>query len=226
MLTKRLKVTSSAPKVPSGEKSAAAATIFIINASGIVRYGFSELLSRQPEFAVVGEAADLGECDEALRKLKPSIIITDYPLRVLSEFKAGWNLRVVAFVEYADSALAARIIRSGAAGCLLREQKAETLLEAVGQVARGELYVPPAIASEMLKGVGRKRSSLDPAVCLSTRQLVIYRLIGKGFSTKSIATKLNLSVKTVEAHRANIKKRLLFNKGAELNLSAYNYVHL
>jgi DNA-binding NarL/FixJ family response regulator len=119
---------------------------------------------------------------------------------------------------------AARALRAGASGYLMKAEAFETLLLAVRQVLQGDLYLSPGLEKKLMKRVLSGSSCpLDPLDRLSDRELEVFGLIGQGKTSREIAKLLFLSVKTIESHRANLKEKLGLKKAIELVQQAIHF---
>jgi DNA-binding NarL/FixJ family response regulator len=117
-----------------------------------------------------------------------------------------------------ESVYAQRALRAGARAYLMKQESAEKIVEAIRRVLSGEIYVSAKVADQVLHQIvsGASASSQNPIERLSDRELEVIQLIGKGLSTREIASNLNLSVKTIESHRAHIKEKLSLRNATEL----------
>jgi DNA-binding NarL/FixJ family response regulator len=118
-----------------------------------------------------------------------------------------------------------RVLRAGAQGYIMKQEGARRVLEAVRKVLQGDIYVSPAMSGKILEIFsGRRPTTQDPVEALSDRQFEIFQMIGQGKGTRAIASDLKVSVKTVDAHRANIKDKLHLKSGTELVRYAVRWV--
>jgi DNA-binding NarL/FixJ family response regulator len=124
-----------------------------------------------------------------------------------------------------ESLYAERALRAGARGYVMKHEATETLLAAIRKVKAGEIAVSPKMAARMLSQMvtGNVTEVKTPVSRLTDRELEVFTLIGQGVSTRQIAERLFVSVKTVEAHRENIKQKLSLRTGTELNRYAMQY---
>ena len=183
-----------------------------------VREGVRLLLDAQPDLETVGEAGD-GRAAVALAKeLAPDVVVMDISMpemnglnatRLLRESCPG--VRVLALTRHTESAYLQQLLQAGVSGYVLKQSDPAVLLQAVRAVAAGDNYLDPAITGKALEGyVGRKAggSRSVAEVNLSDRETEVLRLIAWGYSNKEIAARLSLSVKTVEAHKANAMRKM------------------
>ena len=182
-----------------------------------VRQGVRLLLDAQPDVEVVGEAGDGRAALLLAREVAPDVVLMDVSMPGMNGLRATERLseelprvRVVALTRHTDRAYMQQLLRAGAAGYVLKQSDPSVLLQAVRAVAAGGSYLDPAIAGKALSGYfGRKAGGGSVAeVNLSERETEVLRLIALGYSNKEIAARLSLSVKTVEAHKANAMRKL------------------
>jgi len=114
----------------------------------------------------------------------------------------------------------------GAKGYIMKQEAIEKMMEAIRKVIKGEVYVSARVSATIVKKFidGKAESSRSPMEVLSNRELEVFQLIGQGFGTRQIAEELNVSIKTVESYRANIKEKLNLRNAAELIRHAVHYV--
>jgi DNA-binding NarL/FixJ family response regulator len=119
---------------------------------------------------------------------------------------------------------AERSLRAGALGYVPKQEPLETLIEAIRQVLRGEIYLTPRMANRLMHNIVGKPKDEDPIKTLSNREIEIFEMIGQGLTTQQIARRLKLSAKTVETHREKIKGKLDLKNSLELNRRAVQWV--
>ena len=191
--------------------------LIIADDHALIRAGIRSLLQSIPGFEVVGEASDGREALELVAKLRPHVLLTDIAMphmnglvvaeRVVKEFP---EVRVIIVSMHANEEFVGQAVRAGAAGYLLKDADSAELQFGINSVVRGESYLTPAVSKQMMTSymqlIGEGQSAVtDP---LTPRQREILQLIAEGQSTKGIARLLEISVKTVETHRAQIMDRL------------------
>lgn len=190
-----------------------------------VRQGVRMLLDAQTDVEVVGEADNGRDAIRLARELTPEIILMDVSMPELNGLRATERLgaelphvRVVALTRHTDRAYMQQLLQAGAAGYVLKQSDPAVLLQAVRAVAAGEKYLDPAITGQALSGYfGRRHGGGSVAeVNLSDRETEVLRRIALGYSNKEIAARLSLSVKTVEAHKANAMRKLDMNSRIDI----------
>ncbi|MFL6255425.1 MAG: response regulator [Pyrinomonadaceae bacterium] len=180
-----------------------------------VREGVRLLLAAQPDIEVVGEAGDGQAALRLAKELAPDLILMDVSMPLLNGLKTTEKLRaecpgarVVALTRHTDRGYLQQLLLAGASGYVLKQSDPVVLLQAVRAVAAGGDYLDPAITSKALSGFFGRRGASVGEVYLSDRETEVLRLIALGYSNKEIAARLSLSVKTVEAHKANAMRKL------------------
>ncbi len=197
--------------------------ILIVDDHGLIRAGMRALLSNTPKLEVVGEAADGEAALRLAHTLRPDIILLDIALPGLSGIELTRRLtqvlpksRVLILTLHEDLGLMREALRAGAAGYVIKRAVDVELTNAIFTVARGDLYVHPAMTRALLKGDLPATEEQSPAVPLTPRELEVLRLIVEGNSNRQIGQILNLSVRTVDTHRANLMAKLGLRDRAEL----------
>ncbi len=209
-------------------------TVMLVDDHPIVRHGLSLLINQEADLELCAEANTAVETLEYLKSVMPDIILVDISLQGSSGIELTRAIResypdlpVLILSMHDETLYAERALRAGARGYVMKQESAETVLHAVRRVLAGEIYLSDKLASRLLRDVmnGQRnepdRFGLD---MLSDRELEIFEFIGRGLSTRKIAARLSLSVKTVETHRAHIKQKLNLANSAELVHRAFHWV--
>lgn len=208
-------LSPSATTAPTG--APAKRSLLIVDDHPFMRAGLAQLIDRQPDLRVCGEAGNPAEALSELAKNQPDLILTDLTMPGRSGLEFIKDLRATSpdvallVISMHDEAVyAERALRAGARGYIMKEAGGENLLAAIRQVLRGEIYVSPRMSARILEGFSatRPRGSSSPIEKLTDREFEVFQLIGQGKSTRDIAQQLHLSPKTVDVHRANIKAKL------------------
>ncbi|MFH1150856.1 MAG: response regulator transcription factor [Actinomycetota bacterium] len=185
----------------------------------IVRRGIMSVLSRLGDVVVVGEAADGSKALDMCIQTRPDIVILDITMPEMNGIVAAKAIRelcpdtsIIILSMHVEDDIVVEALRSGAAGYVLKEGLLDELTEAVRVVGEGGTYLSPDIASVLVRklldrngGASRERAPLD---ILSVREMQVLQMLSEGRSTKEIASRLGLSPKTVDNHKANIMKKL------------------
>lgn len=209
--------------------------ILVVDDHPLVRSGIVNLLNRQDDMTVCGEAADALEATEAVRKLSPDLVLLDLFLgkrdgvETIKQWRSLFpELRVLVLSAHEESVYAKRVLRAGARGYIMKIEAAEEVLTAIHAVLSGELYVSRRVAVQALDRSPDRDSAManDPHLAkLTDRELHVFQLIGTGMANRQIAKELSLSVKTIEAHRENIKNKLGVSNARELFDRAFRWVN-
>jgi DNA-binding NarL/FixJ family response regulator len=171
------------------------------------------ILAAQPDMEIVGEAGNGREALDLAGQLQPDVIVMDVAMPELNGIEATRRVadlsprsRVLALSMHKDSVYVREILRAGARGYLLKDSISSDLLAAVRAIARGEGYLSPGVSDAVLNDY--RRHVTEPIDLLSSREREVLQMIAEGKTNKEIATVLNLSVYTVDAHRGRIMEKL------------------
>lgn len=201
------------------------ARVLLVDDHPIVRQGMAQLINRERDLSVCGEANTAHEALSLLNTLKPDVAVIDVSLEdrngidLLKDIKTRFpKLPVLMLSMHHESLYAERALHAGAKGYIMKQEAPDRVLTAIRTILTGEVYVSEKMAARMLRTLADTRSGdqRSPIERLSDRELEVFRLIGKGFSTSEIAEQLFLSAKTVETHREHIKGKLQLAKKGEL----------
>jgi DNA-binding NarL/FixJ family response regulator len=187
----------------------------------IVRQGLKLILAAQPDFEVVGEAANGREAAELAEKLKPDIVLMDVQMPDLNGIEAtrrmvaaNARIKVLVLSMHKEALYVREVLKAGARGYILKDAIDTELLSAMRSVARGDGYISQAVSGTLVADY-REQSS-NPLDLLSTREREVLQLIAEGKTNKEVATRLNLSVYTVDSHRGKIMEKLNLHSAGEL----------
>ncbi|HYX30502.1 MAG TPA: response regulator transcription factor [Pyrinomonadaceae bacterium] len=189
--------------------------ILLADDHNLVRAGIRALVEKTGEIEVVAEASNGQEAILLVERYEPHIVLTDIAMPSLNGLEVTRHLsekfphvRVLILSMYADAEHVCLALRAGAAGYLLKGSAREELRLAINAVAVGEKYLSPAIAKFVIMNHGHACFGTSLLHQLTARQTEVLRLIANGKTTKQVALELNISVKTVECHRAQLMERL------------------
>ncbi|HKB77133.1 MAG TPA: response regulator transcription factor [Myxococcales bacterium] len=191
----------------------------------LVRAGFRSLLEALPGIQVVGEAADGREALRLIGELRPDLALIDIAMPGLNGLevvgraaKEQPRTRVIVVSMHAQDEYVRRALVAGAAGYMLKHADGKELEMAIRAVAAGETWLSPSVSKKVVAAYSEsaRGGAKDPLELLTGRQREILQLIAEGHSRKEIAQRLQLSVKTVESHRAQLAERLGTRSTAEL----------
>jgi DNA-binding NarL/FixJ family response regulator len=209
-------------------------TVLIVDDHPIVRQGLAQLINQEKDLEVCGQAEDAHEALQAIRQLNPDMVIVDIGLKdtsgmeLIKDLKVQYpDLPVLTLSMYDEAVYGERALRAGARGYVMKQEATEKVVTAIRRVLAGDVYVSSGMAAKMVSKFvgGGARPAGSPADSLSDRELEVYRMIGEGFSTREMAEKLHLSIKTVETYRAHIKDKLGLQDANELLRSAIRWVN-
>lgn len=188
--------------------------IVLADDHAIVREGLKHILSNEPEFAVVGEAADGHEVLRLVRELPLDLLVLDLSMPGRSGMELiklvhaeRPRVRILVLSMHQEAQYAVRAIKSGAAGYLTKESAPGELAQALRKIAAGGAYVSAEVAQALALGA-MPDAERPPHQTLSTREFDVFQRLVAGASVTEIATTLHLSVKTVSTHKANLMAKL------------------
>jgi|SwirhirootsSR2_FD_contig_31_16028383_length_795_multi_4_in_0_out_0_1 DNA-binding NarL/FixJ family response regulator len=209
----------------NAEKALGKTKIYIIDDHPIMVQGLKELINNQKDLKVIGSSDDWHVALEQVKKIQPDLIMLDVTLKdangieVLKNLKIHVpNIKILMLSMHDENLYAMRSLKAGAQGYIMKQEAVEKVLGAIRQVLAGEVYLSESMSKRtmfQLLGRGGTRTG-SPLEDLSDRELEVFTLIGQGCTTRQIAEKLHLSIKTVETHRAHIKEKLNLKNSTEL----------
>ena len=189
--------------------------VLIADDHALVRAGIRVLVEKIEGIVVVGEAGKGSEAMELVRELKPDLMLLDITMpegggfEVLDQVRKNLpEIRVIVLTVHDAGEYAVRAMREGAAGFLPKSAASTELEHAIQMVMRGDKYISPETSQKYILEHGKGTTKRDLLASLSPRQTEVLRLIAEGKTTKQIAQILEISVKTVETHRAQLMERL------------------
>ncbi len=206
--------------------------ILLVDDHPIVRQGVSRLVASEQRFEVCGEASNWGEALDAVSSCTPDAVVLDISLgkrmglELIREMVAiAPRLRVLILSMHDEMVYAERAMRAGAHGYVMKTDAAQNVLEALDRILSGGVYLGARVAGLLLERVlhPSKGPSRPGVESLTNRELEVLSLIGTGLSSDSIAARLSLSVKTIEAHRGNIRSKMGLEAGDSLLELAIRY---
>ena len=208
-------------------------SVLVVHHAPVTRLGLTSLLKSSRGFKVVGETSEAPVGLRLFSEIQPDVVILGLTLQhgdgisLLRDFrKMNPAARTLVLTAREDPLSVQRAFRAGARGYVVTQDETSEVLHALEQIAAGELYASATIAHrfwQMLAG-GLVETPRDPCAHLSDRELQVFRLIGSGLGTSSVAKELQLSVKTIETHRQRIKQKLGFIRGMELTRQAADWM--
>lgn len=227
--------------MPSQQKHFAKIRILLLEEHPLLRYGLAQYLNSQPDMVVCGEADNISDAREKIDELKPQLVLTALRLGTGDslEFVKSLNserptLLILVYSAFEETIFAERALRAGADGYLMKKSPKEELLTAIREILSGNIYVSHDVAMRAFRksletGSEQDHNAVRPAIGiekLSDREMHIFFLLGSGLGNSQIASSLNISVKTVESHRENIKHKLDLGCSRDLVACAKKYVEV
>ena len=195
--------------------------ILIADDHDVVRSGLRSILESHPDWEVVAEAADGKEAIAKAVETKPDVAVVDYSLPLINGIEVTRQIRrrlpgteILIFTMHDNETLIGEVLSVGARGFLLKSDAKRHLLEAIETLAAHKPFFTPEVSETLLKSFLLK-SSRSQSI-LTPREREIVQLIAEGHSNKQITSFLNLSIKTVETHRAAVMRKLKLSSAAEL----------
>lgn len=177
-----------------------------------VRHGLKLVIDRQPDMEVVGEVGDGVAAVEQVGALHPNVAIVDISMPRMNGLaatraicQAAPAVAIVALTRYSDDAYVQELMDAGALGYVLKQSASSELVDAVRAAAAGRRYLDRSLAARVASTLPRARRA---ALAITEREAEVLRLMALGYSNKETAAALNLSVKTIEVHKANGMRKL------------------
>ncbi len=213
---------------------ASQARVVVVDDHPLVREQLKQMINREPDLTVCGEAASRNEALNVIATTKPDLVIVDLSLKesqgldLIKDLQANEPQPLVLVVSMHDESLyAERAVRAGARGYITKQEATKKILEAIRRVLAGEIYLSEALTSKVLTKLMAGQQIQSPASLenLTDRELQVFRLIGQGHTTRQIAEELSLDAKTVETYRSRIKEKLELRDAADLLQRAILWFH-
>jgi DNA-binding NarL/FixJ family response regulator len=207
--------------------------VLLLDDHPIVREGLGAFIGGEPDLEVSGMAADAGEAMRQIAAREPAILVMDLSLsgkpglELLKDLASAYPAVPILVLSIHDELLwAERVLRAGAEGYIMKSQATKRIVAAIRHVIGGGIWVSEAVNAILLQkqvrsGKPAKGSPLDQ---LTDRELEVFQFIGRGMTSKEIATSLHLSSKTIDVHRDRIREKLRVRSSTELIRLAVSYV--
>jgi len=198
-------------------------TILIVDDHRLIRDTWKYMLELDERFEVMGDTGDPELAVELVQELQPSIVLMDINMTPINGFEATERIRkvapsskVIGISMYAQPAYAKKMLQLGAKGYVTKNSSREELLKAVLEVNSGNKFICDEIKNNISEMVLEESKDLPNVNALTEREIEIINLIREGFSSREIANRLSISLKTVEVHRHNVLKKLKLKNAASL----------
>lgn len=207
--------------------------IFVVDDHSLVREWLTSLLGYQPDFEVCGQAGDVKSALSDIVKARPDIAIVDLSLKGGSGLDLIKDLRervpettVIVLSMHEEIGQVERALRAGAKGYIMKRDSTDQIVDAIRKVRAGGIFANPEMLEQLTaRMLGRPPADpANPAESLSDRELEVFRRLGQGESTRTIATELGLSIKTVQSYCLRIKEKLGLDSGTELAREAVRWI--
>jgi DNA-binding NarL/FixJ family response regulator len=207
--------------------------LLIVDDHPMMRTGLAQLIATEDGLKVCVEADNAGQALDAVSKQKFDLALVDISLpdknglELIKDMRAlNPKLPILVVSMHDEMIYAERVLRAGARGYIMKQEGGQKFLQAIRQVLGGQIYVSEKMSARILENLSGNQSGTagSPVRKLSDREFEVFQLIGQGVGTSEIATRLHLSVKTVEVHRANIKQKLNLSTATELVRYAVRWV--
>jgi DNA-binding NarL/FixJ family response regulator len=221
------------PPDPAPAGAGVKSRIFIVDDHMMFREGMKQLIDREPDLTVCGDASGVEEGLQGIAQLKPDLVIVDLSLAgspgldLIKTLKTqDSTLPVLVVSMHEETLYAERALHAAASGYVMKHEPAKTVKVAIRKVLAGDLHLSEKMTGVLLgKAINRGQSTtpVSPMEKLSDRELEVFRLLGEGKMTRQIAEELNVSIATINSFRNRIKEKLDFKNSAEMVLNAIQW---
>jgi len=212
-----MKKSRKAPAKKSTGTASNRTRILVVDDHPMMRAGLAQLINRQADMLVCGEAGHSAEAIALFSRAAPDLVLTDLTmpgrggiefLKDLKALRASLPILVVSMHD--EMVYAERCFRAGASGYIMKESGSEKLLAALRRVIAGQMYASPTVSEVILRNLSARkpRGSESPIQSLTDREFEVFQLVGQGKGTREIAAQLHLSRKTVDVHRSHLREKL------------------
>jgi DNA-binding NarL/FixJ family response regulator len=199
--------------------------VLLVDDHPLVRERLAEVINREADLVVSGEAEDRHEAIETIIARPPDLVIVDLRLKnsdgleLIKDIRTRWpRMKMLVVSMYDESLYAERVIRAGALGYITKQEATRKILLAIRRVLSGSIYLNDKIANRLISRLTDHADQVPttPAEVLADREFQVFELTGRGLNTHDIAHQLHIAVKTVETYRARIKEKLKLGDASEL----------
>jgi len=208
--------------------------LIIIDDHPLVREGLKQLLAGQPDFQIAGEASNAAQARQLLAQMKPDVAVLDLTLGQDDGIElTKWirenhpEVRILILSMQEEALYAERLLRLGVSAYVMKSAAETDFLNALRKVARGQRHLSAEMSERLLSKAARGQLASgddDPVTALTHRELQVFQMIGGGVSTREIADQLQLSMKTIDAHRRHMREKLNLRSTSELMRYAARWV--
>ena len=207
------------------------ARIVVIDDHAIVRYGYAQLINHQNDLEICGMADSEHDGVDLVKRERPDLAIVDLSLKaghgielIKSLVAMCPQLKILVISAHDESMYAERVLDAGAQGYINKQEATDHLVDGIRALLRDEVYFSQSVTKSLLCGRGRSLTSDGGVHSLTSRELQVFERIGSGQSTRQIAETMDLSVKTVERYKENIKHKLRLDNATQLIQRATHWV--
>ena len=208
--------------------------VVLVDDHPLMRKGLVRTIENEVDLNIAGQMSSAEEALDEIEALDPALAIVDISLPGMSGMELIKHLqsrrpalKILVVSRHDETLYAERCLRAGAKGYLMKQEAGDVIVKAIRKILNGRIFVSEEINERLLQSMaegGRERITKSPLEVLSDRELEMFELTGQGHSTRDIAERLHLSVKTVESYRARIKDKLNLDSGNELMKHAVQWV--
>jgi DNA-binding NarL/FixJ family response regulator len=221
-------------KPPPARPSKKRVRILLVDDHPLVRERLTEIIGREPDLLVCGEAEDRHDAIAAVAAQHPDLAIIDLALKnsdgleLIKDIRSRWpKVHMLVVSMHDESLYAERVIRAGAQGYITKQEATRKILLAIRRVLEGSIYLNERVAAHIIGRLTARSGNVAaaPSEVLADRELQVFDLTGRGLNTNDIAARLHIAVKTVETYRARIKDKLNLKDSSELLQLAISWTH-
>ena len=207
--------------------------VFLVDDHTMFREGLRQLIEREPDLMVCGDAADAGSALEAIQSSNPDLVVVDISLGGTSGIdlikaikKEHEDLPLLVVSMHDESLYAERALRAGAMGFVMKHEPSKTVKAAIRKVLGGDMYLSEKMALSMVGKFmhGSNETPESPLEALSDRELEVFRMLGQGKAVRIIAEEMNVTIPTINSFRNRIKEKLRLKTSTEVMLRAIQWV--
>jgi DNA-binding NarL/FixJ family response regulator len=206
--------------------------ILIVDDHPMMRQGLVQLIDDETDLNACGEAGTVAQALNFIAARRPDLVLADISLpdrsgleliKDIQVFHPG--LPVLVFSMHDETLYAERVLRAGGRGYVMKQEDGQFLMQAIRQVLAGQIFLSEKMSAKIIEIFsGHRAVAVDsPVELLSDREFEVFQLIARGLGTREIAQYLHLSVKTVEVHRANIRRKLKLKNSTEVVRAALRW---
>ncbi len=215
-------MSRKSPSVRTGKKRL---RVLLVDDHPMVRERLAEVINREADLVVSGEAEDRHGAIAAIVAQPPDLVIIDLKLKnsdgleLIKDIRIRWpKLRMLVVSMHDESLYAERVIRAGAMGYITKQEATRKILQAIRSVLAGSIYLNEKVTSQIVRQLAShgRQDGANPAEVLADREFQVFELTGSGLSTHEIARRLHIATKTVETYRARIKEKLKLKDASDL----------